>query len=140
MPDSSRTTEPGHLHHVELYCLDLAASLSFWEWLLSELGYSLYQDWDGGRSYRLGGTYLVFVQADDEYAEQSYHRCRPGLNHLAFHAHSRSHVDELTDAIRDRDDATLLYEDEHPYAGGEDHYALYCEDPERIKVEVVAPS
>ena len=39
--------------------------------------------------------------------------------------------------IRERDDATLLYEDRHPYAGG--YYALYCEDPEGIKVEVVGP-
>ncbi len=27
----------------------------------------------------------------------------------------------------------------HPYAGGDDHYAVYFEDPERIKVELVAP-
>ena len=112
MPDTSQRPQPGQLHHVELYCSDLDASLSFWEWLLSGLGYSLYQNWDGGRSYRLGGTYIVFVQADDE----------------------------LTEAIRERDDTTLLYEDDHPYAGGEDHYALYCEDPERVKVEIVAPS
>ena len=140
MPDSSRDPQPGQLHHVELYCSDLDASLGFWEWLLSALEYSLYQDWDGGRSYRLGPTYIVFVQVEDDHAAESYHRCRPGLNHLAFHAHSRSHVDELTDQIRDREDATILYPEEHPYAGGEDHYALYCEDPERIKVEIVAPT
>jgi hypothetical protein len=32
---------------------------------------------------------------------------------------------------------SMVYE--HPYAGGTDHYAVYFEDPDRIKVEVVAP-
>jgi hypothetical protein len=35
---------------------------------------------------------------------------------------------------------TLLYLDRHPYAGGATSYAMYGEDPDRIKVEVVAPS
>jgi catechol 2,3-dioxygenase-like lactoylglutathione lyase family enzyme len=34
--------------------------------------------------------------------------------------------------------ATVLYADCHPYAGGPDHYAAYVEDPDGIKVELVA--
>jgi hypothetical protein len=34
---------------------------------------------------------------------------------------------------------TTLYDDRYPYAGGPGYYAVYCEDPDRIKVEVVAP-
>jgi hypothetical protein len=49
----------------------------------------------------------------------------------------REQVDEITAEVRERDDATVLYEDRHPYAGG--YYALYCEDPEGVKVEVVGP-
>lgn len=130
----------GLLHHVELYRSDLAAAVDFWGWLLGELGYEVHQDWDGGRSWKLGATYLVLAAADGEYRDEPYHRREPGLNHLAFHAASRERVDELADAVRSRDDATLLYPDRHPYAGGDDHYALYCEDPERVKVEVVAAS
>ncbi len=32
----------------------------------------------------------------------------------------------------------ILYRDQHPFAGGQDHYAGYFEDPDRIKVEFVA--
>jgi hypothetical protein len=46
-------------------------------------------------------------------------------------------VDEITADVREREDATVLYEDRHPFAGG--YYALYCEGPEGTKVEVVAP-
>ena len=34
---------------------------------------------------------------------------------------------------------TILYTDRHPYAGGQDYYAVFFEDPDRIKVELVAP-
>lgn len=61
-----------------------------------------------------------------------------GLNHLAFHASSRQHVNEMADKLKDRG-INILYPDKHPFAGGEDHYAVYFEDPDRIKVELVAP-
>lgn len=35
---------------------------------------------------------------------------------------------------------TLHYDDRYPYATAPDYYALYCENPDRIKLEVVAPS
>ncbi len=137
-PDSRPDSQSGLLHHVELYASDFEASASFWGWLLGELGYSVYQDWEGGRSWKRGPTYIVLVQADEEHLDEPYHRRRPGLNHLAFHADSRQQVDDLTDELRERD-VQILYEDDHPYAGGDDHYAVYFEDPERIKVELVAP-
>ncbi|WP_158055680.1 VOC family protein [Halorussus halophilus] len=130
--------ETGLLHHVELYASDFEESMTFWEWFLGELGYEVYQDWDDGRSWKCGPTYLVLVRAPEKYENEEYHRRHPGLNHLAFHAESRTHVDELTEKLRERG-RTILYEDEHPHAGGEDYYALYFEDPERMKVEVVAP-
>jgi catechol 2,3-dioxygenase-like lactoylglutathione lyase family enzyme len=126
------------LHHVELYVSDLAASLEFWDWLLGELGYEPYQSWSEGRSYIHGEHYIVFVQAAQSYLRPPYHRKRVGLNHLAFHATSREQVDALTAECRARG-YTVLYPERHPYAGGPGYYALYCEDPDRIKVEVVAP-
>ncbi len=42
-------------------------------------------------------------------------------------------------ALRERG-VRILYEDRHPHAGGPDHYAVFVEDPEGIKVEVVARS
>lgn len=33
----------------------------------------------------------------------------------------------------------VLYTNQHPFAGGDDHYAVFFEDPDRIKVELVAP-
>ncbi|HZG77065.1 MAG TPA: VOC family protein [Paenibacillus sp.] len=128
----------GLLHHIEINVSNLKRSADFWGWFLSELGYTPYQEWEQGRSWKLGGTYLVFIQTNDKHRGIPYNRCRVGLNHLAFHATSRDQVDELTLKVRDKG-MEVLYQDRHPYAGGKGYYALFFEDPDRIKVEVVAP-
>ena len=133
--DHADPDHAGALHHLELYASDLEASLPFWDWLLGELGYERKSEWDSGRSWINGPTYVVLVQADD--SDHPFDRRAAGLNHVAFHAASREQVDDLTRRIREREDASLLYEDRYPFAGG--YYALYCEDPEGVKIEVVGP-
>jgi catechol 2,3-dioxygenase-like lactoylglutathione lyase family enzyme len=130
---------PGTLHHIELYVSSLETSSQFWFGLLSRLGYAQDQQWGNGISFRLQDAYIVLVQVAPEHMEPSYHRQRVGLNHLAFHAASRAQVDQLTDWVR-QCGYRVLYEDRHPFAGVPQTYALYCEDPDRIKVEVVAPT
>ncbi|WP_372479415.1 VOC family protein [Halomicrobium sp. HM KBTZ05] len=127
--------QAGQIHHVELCSADLEQSMKFWDWLLGELGYELESEWEDGRSWRRAATYIVLKQATK--AEPPFDRTAPGANHLAFHARSREQVDELTDAVRQRDDSAVLYDEQHPYAGG--YYALYCENPDGMKVEIVGP-
>lgn len=128
----------GLLHHIEIYVSDLKRSADFWGWFLEELGYNSFQQWEGGQSWKLGDTYIVFVQTEERFLDIPYHRCRVGLNHLAFHADSQQQIDEMTKRLRNKG-INILYRDKHPFAGGEDHYALYFEDPDKIKVELVAP-
>jgi catechol 2,3-dioxygenase-like lactoylglutathione lyase family enzyme len=132
--DHADPTQAGGLHHVELCAADLPAAVDFWGWLLSELGYAPKNEWDGGRSWKKGTTYVVLKRAE---RDGDVDRGAPGLDHLAFHAASRDQVDTLTEGVRERADAMLLYPDRHPYAGG--YYALYCEDPGGVTVEVVGP-
>lgn len=128
----------GLIHHIELYVSDLKTSINFWGWLLEELGYESYQSWESGQSWKIGETYIVFVKAEERFMDIPYHRCRVGLNHLAFHASSRQQVDEMTSKLASKG-VNILYTDKHPYAGGENYYAVFFEDPDRIKVELVAP-
>lgn len=127
----------GTLHHIEIYVKDLKISNEFWGWLLSELGYKEYQNWDKGISYILQDTYIVFVQVEDKFLDIPYNRCRAGLNHLCFYGENKEFVDEITKKLREKG-VKILYEDKHPYAGGPDYYAVYFEDPDRMKVEIVA--
>lgn len=126
------------LHHLEIYVSNLRKSIKFWEWFLTELGYELYQKWDSGISWKHGEIYIVFVQAEERFLDVPYHRSRVGLNHLAFHATSRDQVNQITNQLKEKG-INILYQDKHPFAGGESHYAVFFEDPDRIKVELVAP-
>lgn len=128
----------GFLHHIEVYVSDIEKTKQFWSWFLEELGYAPFQRWESGQSWKLDKTYIVFVQAEDRFLDIPYHRSRVGLNHLAFHASSRREVDDMTKKLKEMG-ITILYEKDHPFAGGNDHYAIYFEDPDRIKVELVAP-
>jgi catechol 2,3-dioxygenase-like lactoylglutathione lyase family enzyme len=128
----------GLLHHVEIYVSNLHTTTEFWDWLLTELGYARFQEWEQGISWKRRDTYLVFVQTTLEHLDVPYHRGRTGLNHLAFHARSRRQVDDITHELRRRG-TTILYEDEKPNGDHGTPYAVYFEDPDRIKVELVAP-
>lgn len=127
------------LHHIELYVSDLQKSRGFYEFLLLRLGYELYQDWPQGFSMKIAEHYIVFVQTPADFLEAGYHRCRTGLNHLAFYGGSRESVVQLRKDLLARG-VKLLYDDRYPHAGGESHYALYCEDPDGVKIEVVGDS
>jgi catechol 2,3-dioxygenase-like lactoylglutathione lyase family enzyme len=128
----------GLLHHIEIYVSNLEKTKLFWSWLLiEELGYEEYQNWSEGISYKLDHTYLVFVQTEKKHLDQPYHRKQTGLNHLAFHGESKAMVDELSLKLEKRG-INILYKDKHPHAGGENYYAVFFEDPDRIKIEVVA--
>jgi catechol 2,3-dioxygenase-like lactoylglutathione lyase family enzyme len=128
--------EIGGLHHVELWVPDLTRAVSSWGWLLGRLGYTQFQDWPDGRSWRHGGTYLVIEQSPALSAAK-HDRLRPGLNHLAFHAGGRGDVDDLV-AEGPSHGWTLLFPDKHPHAGGPDHYAAYLANIDGFEVELVA--
>lgn len=121
---------------MELWVPDLERAHTEWGWLLGELGYHPYQAWADGRSWRLGATYIV-VERSPAMTATEHDRCRPGLNHLAFHGGDRAHVDELVTAAPAHG-WTLLFADRHPHAGEPDHYAAYLANMDGYEVEIVA--
>ena len=128
----------GLLSHVEINVSDLGKSSKFYSFVLEFMGYVLFQDWDKGKSWKKWNTYVVIVQTEKKYSENLFNRRNTGLNHLAFFAPSKERVDDLREKLLDIA-APLLYEDRYPYAGGEDNYSLFFEDPDRIKLEYIFP-
>lgn len=121
------------LHHIEIYVSDLHKTHDFWSWVFDALGWIPYQTFDGGFSYRFEQSYIVFVQTADKHLDAGYNRCRIGLNHLAFTAPDRAHVDSFATKLKERG-VDLLYANRHPDPQS-DAYTVYFEDPDRIKVE-----
>lgn len=126
----------GLWHHVEIWVPDLRRAVAHWGWLLESLGYTVFQEWEAGRSWRLGETYLV-VEQSPALSAAEHDRCRPGLNHLAFHVETSAEVDKLV-AESAGHGWTLMFADRHPHAGGPEHYAAYLENSDGFEVELVA--
>ncbi|KOU33904.1 glyoxalase [Streptomyces sp. WM6373] len=124
------------LHHVEIWVPDLGRAVASFGWLLEALGYTPFQSWRDGRSWRLGATYLVFEQSPDLTADR-HDRCRPGLNHLAFHVEDHATVEDLAAEAR-RHGWSLMFPDRHSYAGGPRTYAAYLVNADGFEVELVA--
>ena len=124
------------VHHVELWMPDVPAVERSLGWLLERLGWSVFQRWADGVSWRRGSVYLV-VESSPDLRPGPYRRDAAGLNHLALHAGSRADVDETAIAAADHG-WRLLFADRHPYAGGPDHYAAYLEDSSGLEVELVS--
>ncbi|SDC94267.1 VOC family protein [Glycomyces harbinensis] len=128
----------GLLHHVELWVPDLDRAAASLGWLLESLGYEPFQDWDAGRSWRLGPSYVV-VERSPALTGERHDRCAPGLNHLAFHVRDDVEVERLAAEGADHG-WTLLFADRHPFAGGAHHFAAYLENQDGFEVELVAGS
>ncbi|MEU6931944.1 VOC family protein [Streptomyces sp. NPDC046374] len=125
----------GTLHHVELWVPDIGRAVASFGPLLGSLGYVPFQSWEGGRSWRLGATYLV-VEESPALSADAHDRLRPGLNHLAFHVAARPEFDRLVEEAV-RGGWRLLFPDRHPHAGGEQTCAAYLENADGFEVELV---
>lgn len=116
-----------------------AAALPFWKDLLAHLGFRITDD---GPHFDAtdGHAYLCVNTTPVEHAA-GFHRRRTGLNHVALRVGTPERVDAFVQSWLVPRGLTPLYGGarEYPeYAPG--YYAVYFEDPDRIKIEVVYES
>jgi catechol 2,3-dioxygenase-like lactoylglutathione lyase family enzyme len=107
-----------------------------WKDLLSFLNFEIQPD--GNHFDATDGHVSLCVQVTKpDYQKPDFHRKRTGLGHIAFRVSSAGMVDEfVNDFLKPRQIEALYggakaYPD---YTPG--YYAVYFEDPDRIKVEV----
>jgi catechol 2,3-dioxygenase-like lactoylglutathione lyase family enzyme len=126
----------GTIHHIEIYCSNLTKSKEFWSWFLQWLGYEKYQEWERGISWKKFQTYIVLVQADEKYKNNHYNRKNPGLNHIAFFVDAEEQISEFMKLLKLKQ-IEPLYSGKYSSINGSVPSALFFEDPERIKIELV---
>lgn len=121
--------EYGQIHHVEYYVNDLVSSSEFWGWFSAQLGYKEFQKWGEGVSYaHKNGTYLVFVQVQDNFLTRENTRQGNGLNHIAFMGGTISQLSELRRQLEERKIKILINREAY----------LCFEDPNEFAVEIYA--
>src|SRR4029077_328844 len=123
--------------HVEINVSDFEKSKAFYQHFLEWLGYRRivegkdFAGWSNGEA-------SIFVTYLEHYKDSGFHRRRVGLNHIAFQARSKADVDELHSALLVPGSIRVLYGGPKEYPEyGKGYYAVYFEDPDRIKLEFV---
>lgn len=130
----------GLVHHIDLNVSDLAASRRVYALVLGFLGYTCVRDDEAACEWDLrSGAVFSSVGIKQCHANVIHHRHEryaPGLHHLAWEAASRADVDGLHDLLVSEGvtvlDAPALFPEYSP-----DYYAVFFEDPDGIKLEVV---
>lgn len=125
------------LCHVYLYVLDLDKSYKFYKEFLELLGYKKLVKEDWGFAFINGDISIWFEKAKEGHIKKGYHRKRIGLNHLAFKLDSKKAVDEFTKKFLNKNGISTLYKTPKAFPEySKCYYAVFFEDPDRIKLEV----
>lgn len=126
------------LQHININVMDFEKSKKFYKIFLAALGYKSFLEEEGFIGFSDGKTTEIFLeQVHERFKEKGFHRKCIGLNHLAFGVDSKEKVDEVFKNVIKKNKWTVLYggPKEYPeYCKG--YYAVYFEDPDRIKLEV----
>lgn len=123
--------------HIYLYVSDLEKSYEFYKQLLEYLDYKELTKQDWGFAFIKDGTSFWFEQTPEDHLQDGYHRRRTGLNHIAFRVNSKEEVDKFYSDFLKGTDIKVLYDSPKPWPEyEEEYYAVYFEDPDRIKLEV----
>lgn len=123
------------LSHVEINVTDYAKSISFYETILTPLNWKKLVSQKSHTTFSDGALKLVICPVEDKFRNSSFHRKQVGLNHLAFYANSKEQVDFMYSKILLKNNIECLYEGTPK--GDSSYYAIYFEDPDRIKIEIV---
>lgn len=126
------------IHHFQIQVSDLQRSVKFYAGLFDQLGFARVFQNKSMVEWEKEGTRILVVQSPEKFVSHGFHRKRIGLNHIAFRAASRDEVDRVHKEYLLPNKIPVLYggAKEWPdYDPG--YYAVYFEDPDRIKLELV---
>jgi catechol 2,3-dioxygenase-like lactoylglutathione lyase family enzyme len=125
------------LGHIGLNLSSAGEPFAFWKDLLSFIGFEMELEEEGHFDAGDGHTTLCVKVTRPDRLEPPFHRSRTGLNHIAFQLGSAVLVDAFTRGFLRRRGIEPLYGGPKAYPDyNPGYYAVFFEDPDRIKVEV----
>jgi catechol 2,3-dioxygenase-like lactoylglutathione lyase family enzyme len=125
------------LYHVQINVRDPVPSIPFYRALFGYLEYTTVMETPDLLGVSNGGTDFWVIAVPDDRRAAVFHRKNPGLNHVCFGVRERADVDRFVREFMTPHELTPLYDSprEYPeYHAG--YYAVFFEDPDRLKIEV----
>jgi catechol 2,3-dioxygenase-like lactoylglutathione lyase family enzyme len=125
------------LYHVQINVTQASRSFPFYRGLLAYLEFRLLHEDAKSLGFSDGAIDLWLIEAEERHAGFGFHRKRTGLNHLAFRLGSRGAVDRFAREFLAPRGCALLYDTPREFPEyGQGYYAVFFEDPDRLKLEV----
>lgn len=125
------------LYHVQMNVSDASRSLPFYRDFFAYMGYRVIAESPEHLGVRNGTTDFWLMETEKEHRRKGFHRKATGLNHLAFRVSSKQAVKRFArEFLEPRGIQPLYASPKHfpEYVPG--YYAVFFEDPDRIKLEV----
>ena len=125
------------LYHIQLNVSNPKVSLPFYKKLFSYFEYKIIDESENHIAASNGTTDFWIIATNIKYSGLKFHRKSTGLNHISFKVSSKEEVDAFVKNFLKENKIKQLYGEakEFPeYKTG--YYAVYFEDPDRIKLEV----
>ena len=125
-------------NHLQIYVSDKNRSFPFYKELLSYLGYKVVCEDESCLGMKNGPTDIWMVEVPKENKNKPFSRRNVGVNHLAFGVSKKEDVDKFCKEFLIPRKIRLLYNSPKLFPEYTDrYYAVYFEDPDKIKLEVV---
>jgi catechol-2,3-dioxygenase len=126
------------LYHIQLNISDAKKSIPFYKDLFNYFEYRIIDESESHLGVSNGTTDFWLIETEKAFKASTFHRKNTGLNHLAFKVENRSDVGKFVEEFLKPRNITPLYNSPKEYPEySENYYAVYFEDPDRIKLEVV---
>jgi len=114
------------------------SDIEFYKRLLDRLGFKIVAEYEHGFGASDGTVSVWVFHVHPDYRQHPFHRKALGLNHLAFRVGSKDAVDTFYNEYLLANKIPILYGGPAEYPEYEPgYYAVYFEDPDRLKLEVV---
>ena len=126
------------LYHLQINVSSGERAGAFYRDLFRYLDWRVIHDESGVIAFSDGTVNIWLIPTAGSFARRGFHRKGTGLNHLAFRVERREDVDRFRDEFLAPRGMATLYDTprEFPeYRPG--YYAIFFEDPDRLKLEVV---
>lgn len=128
------------LEHVIINVSNPEVSFPFYKDLFQYFEYKIIVDEKDHIAFKKKGMPdFWFIATDSKYVPNGFHRKNTGINHFAFHTSSKQEIDRFVEEfLKPRNIPTLysspkLFPEYTP-----DYYAVFFEDPDRIKLEIAS--
>lgn len=124
------------LGHVGINLSGSDESFALWKDMLTFLGFEVREDGNHFDAFDQH-SYICVTTTKPEHRVAGYHRRHTGLSHLAFRVADRVDVDRFVEQFLVPRSIQPLYGGAREYPEYVDgYYAVYFEDPDRVKVEI----